>query len=326
MKYLALCLCCIANFAGAEAAEYFSLDVGYDFATWKPNDIKNTRTETTGKNLLEVELDLSPTLKFLSPIKYWWTPGNRQEQQRLIEEEDNNSGFERLLAGLNWMLEDEHSQPRGELFVDYQTTTFSGKSVIEDEINYVAFKRSLKTLDPGEEILFITQFETLQAGLKVGSAGMFTIAYERIEYERPFNIYQGGRLLDDAIYDGKFKGEGLLFEFNLAPPRPQRKLFFLKLGASIGYGDIKFGNNESLNTNFGDYSGVGYCKAYAAGGIAFPLGDHFSFYGSASLERVEFITTDTSNGGNKATCRSGDGLDISQEELQLYSIGLSASF
>ena len=86
-----------------EKPQLANVTLQYSTASWDPGEMANAESETAGKNLIIAEIDLSPSLFFLAPIKYWTTPGNKVDQKELIDAvEDGTTAFERITGGFNF--------------------------------------------------------------------------------------------------------------------------------------------------------------------------------------------------------------------------------
>lgn len=310
----------------AYETEYVNAKLAYDFAYWSPNELVGAKTKTVGKNILELSLDVSPSLPYISEIKYWWTPGNRPQQQELLEAEENEAGFERWLAGLQLPIGDTSSRYYSYLYVDFEKTAFSGTSTAEQDIEYVPFGGARYVLATGEDISYLTTFDTQSIGWRAHSfLGAFTLAYEAITYRRPFNITQFGQVLDETVYDAKFSGEAIRFMFDTDGRTENHLPYGFKIGASFPTkGDIKFASNQSLDDYFGEAQTVGYFRKFLSLRARHWFNSHFHVYASYDLEQIEFTTGTKTEGG--ASYSSDGSIDIAKENLHMLGFGLLARY
>lgn len=63
-------------------------------------------------------------------------------------------------------------------------------------------------------------------------------------YGKPYQVTVGDSVLDDVLFDARFRGAGLAFGFEL-PPKPDR--FFLDVAGQVGLGEVRLLEDLTLN-------------------------------------------------------------------------------
>lgn len=232
----------------AEAAQYADIQLQYLYSSWEPSEIVNADTETSGRNLIKISLDPSPSLPFIERLEYWWTPGDSADQQALIEPEaEGDSAFERYIGTLQYVFVGENR-----IYYNFESTAFIGEAKINQPVEYIDNDNQVTLLQPGDEINFLTVIREHEIGVDLSgmdvelsnffdSWGLF---YQYSDYERPYSLTFDRRFLDERIFEANIVAHGLGIRMDGEVALSEGVLLGYGFTGVSGKGIIEFSNAD----------------------------------------------------------------------------------
>jgi hypothetical protein len=197
----------------------------YVYQHWVPREIPDAHYETTGLNLLRLELLLNhDELKFLSwlqaHLKYEIRPGGDRDQEELLRVvAEEKSGWESIAGNLHAALPFLSSKDvlRGPAYSFQRRYFLSSAQALQDYWYYSG--GTVRLLVPGDTVSTATIFTRHRGGFRgtqLSPAGKPSWGYELggyyVDYRKPYTHDRFATLPGTAIFDAELQGGGAYLE------------------------------------------------------------------------------------------------------------------
>jgi hypothetical protein len=197
----------------------------YVYQHWVPREIPDAHYQTTGLNLLRLELLLNhDELRFLSwlqaHLKYEIRPGGDRDQEELLRVvAEEKSGWESIAGNLHAALPFLSSKDvlRGPTYSFQRRYFLSSAQALQDYWYYSG--GTVRLLVPGDTVSTATIFTRHRGGFRgtqLSPAGKPSWAYEvggyYVHYRKPYTHDRFATLPGTAIFDAELQGGGAYVE------------------------------------------------------------------------------------------------------------------
>jgi hypothetical protein len=260
-----------------DLAPGWTLSAEYAWQHWTPTQISSASYETSGLNLLAIELrgsEQSPVGRFLPVLRFEWTPDRTRAQERLIEiiEQQRRQFWRRILARLYLRRDSEHPDRFfARIWLAYDEQTFIAEVTTQIDRLYDG-----EPLAAGQHISQMTRFRRLELGLYEGPTTGATLGLAYTNSRKPYSMTLLGRPLDDDIHDAEFHTWGMSFGFRDRNPawslglRMDGGWFALDIsdGGTLGLGErdsklfIEFAADLAIRRKVQSWLRVGFAFEY----------------------------------------------------------------
>jgi len=330
----------------------FDFEVEYQRSEWVPTRIEGADYDTTGLDILAVDLNLSHRLSGwwilprLPHFRWEFTPGSSSFQSELLslqsESFAKSEAYTRLLGIAPVLrlpyIEHAFDGVYSTLGVEFEAFAFGSDVTVHESKTYVDLDGNESVLAPGDSITGNTVFRKFWAGFDVLThvesrtlQQSFAIGGFLLYYQKPYAITIEGVQDPSRILDGEFEAYGGGLHWNLRSrvdggrDDENGTLLDVGLGMDVGRGDIAFGDGTSVADRLPENRGVIYLGLNADLGIEVTVAKYVTLDLEAAYRGHYFVTSYEENGQIVAFANAAED-DINADHVVFFRAGLHLAF